>query len=72
MTVVFVVVLDDAYQLDPQPPVVFAQPHQAEQHARHQVGAGATRAVIAPDHVQYLNASGDLFISIHEVRVQRA
>ena len=67
---VFVVIVDDAHQIDPQRPAVFAQPHQAEQHARDQVGAPATRVVAAQDHVQYVSASGDLFINIYEVAVQ--
>ncbi len=64
------VIVDDAHQVELRPPLVFAQPHHAEQHAREQLGVSATRALVAPDHVQYLNANGDLFVSIYEVRVQ--
>ncbi len=70
MTVVWVVVIDDAAELEPQRPAVFAQPHQAEQHARELAGASALRDLVAPDHVQYVNATADLFVNVYETSVQ--
>lgn len=68
----FVVVIDDANELEAQIPAVFAQPHHAEQYVRKVIGTSARRDVIAVDHVQYANADGDLFIKIYEVTVRAA